>query len=330
MKVWKEGNSLFLEEPSRPKTEIPAHTPLLIEGPLQLDVIGTSLTNGLAFKVKTVLQGTSVETEVGLEGLDVLKAHFSGKRTSLVSVNEEKETGVLLAKNFIDSGVMIGDRGYISYSSTTSSSLQEHRLPIFVAGFYDPGVLSVGNKCILVPPFVTRTINASSSSFNLDRTQSNGILVWFDDLGSAEKIKEQILVGLKEQGLEKYWKVATFREYDFAKDLLEQFQSDKHLFALVGIIILIVACCNIISMLVLLVNDKKREIGILQAMGASRFSIAAIFGVCGIAMGILSSVVGTLAALLTLQNIDTIVHFLSCHPRPRRLQYHLLRKIAAR
>ena len=80
-------------------------------------------------------------------------------------------------------------------------------------------------------------------------------------------MKEEILQALKRDGLDNYWKVTTFREYDFAKDLIQQFQSDKYLFALVGMIILIVACCNIISMLVLLVNDKKREIGILQAMG---------------------------------------------------------------
>jgi lipoprotein-releasing system permease protein len=178
-------------------------------------------------------------------------------------------------------------------------------------GFYDPGIFSVGNKCILAPPLVAQTINSSSSSFNLDKTQSNGVLVWFNDLNSAEEIKKQILLALSDQGLSEYWKVTTFHEYDFAKDLMQQFQSDKYLFAMVGIIILIVACCNIISMLVLLVNDKKREIGILQAMGSSRFSIAAIFGICGVAMGVLSSILGTAAALYTLQHIDSIVQLLS-------------------
>ncbi len=229
----------------------------------------------------------------------------------LLPINEENETGVLLAKSFLDHGVMMGDRGYLSYSSTTSSAVQEHRLPVFVSGFYDPGILSVGNKCILVPPFVTSTINASSTSFNLDKTQSNGILVWFDSLQEAGEIKHQILAALKSQGLDKYWKVTTFREYEFAKDLLEQFQSDKYLFALIGVIILIVACCNIISLLVLLVNDKKREIGILQTMGASNVSIAVIFGSCGMAMGILSSIIGAVAAVFTLHHIDIVVQFLS-------------------
>jgi len=207
--------------------------------------------------------------------------------------------------------VKIGDRGYLSYSSSTVSGMQEHRLPIFVAGFYDPGILSIGSKAILVPSSITRTINASSSSFHLDKTQSNGILVWFSDLGAAAEIKAEILKALQAQGLEKYWKVTTFREYEFARDLLEQFESDKLLFTLVGVIILIVACCNIISLLILLVNDKKREIGILQAMGASRLSIAAIFGFSGAALGLLSSLLGTGAALFTLRHIDTLAKLLS-------------------
>ena len=86
--------------------------------------------------------------------------------------------------------------------------------------------------------------------------------------------------------------------------MLQQFQSDKYLFTLVGIIILLVACCNIISLLALLVNDKKKEIGILQAMGASKKSIALIFGTCGVAMGIVSSLIGTMRAIATLHYLD--------------------------
>lgn len=320
VKIWKNGTDLILEDRLGHTQKISLYTPLLAEGAIYLNVESIN-ADSLLLKVKTSLQGVSLKGEVGLDGLEIVKADFSsatgsgapwiGHNNTALSVNSEKEAGILIAKSYLDSGVMIGDRGYLSYSSTTSSALQEHRLPIFVMGFYDPGIFSVGNKCILAPPLVTQTINASSSSFNLDKTQSNGILVWFNDLSEAKEIKKQILLALSDQDLSKYWKVTTFHEYDFARDLMEQFQSDKYLFAIVGIIILIVACCNIISMLVLLVNDKKREIGILQAMGASRFSIAAIFGTCGVAMGILSSILGTAAALYTLQHIDSIVQLLS-------------------
>jgi lipoprotein-releasing system permease protein len=325
LKVWREGNQLYIEDFHGKKEQLPLHTPLLTDKEIRLKVNETQIrdTDPLVFKINAMLQGIPLNGEVTLQGLEVSSAEFlknqiqtpwyslqKGSSFSL-PVTEEKETGVLLAKSFLENGVMIGDRGYLSYSSTTSSSVQEHRLPIFVSGFYDPGILSIGNKCILVPPFVTRTINASSSSFNLDKTQSNGVLVWFNDLNEAHAIRDEILLALDTQGLSSYWKVTTFQEYDFAKDLMQQFQSDKYLFALVGVIILIVACCNIISLLVLLVNDKKKEIGILQAMGASRLSIATIFGTCGISLGIISSIIGSLGALLTLHHIDSIVQILS-------------------
>jgi lipoprotein-releasing system permease protein len=321
VKIWKNDYNFILEDEKGEQQKLLLNTPLLVDGPILFNVEGILETDPLLFKVQAFLQGISFKGVLGIDGMEIAQADFLSQKMSslapwiyqqkLLPINEEKETGILLAKSFLDHGVMIGDRGYLSYASTTSSATQEHRLPIFVSGFYDPGILSIGNKCVLVPPFVTRTINASTTSFNLDKTQSNGILVWFDDLREAGEIKNEILAALKIQDLDKYWKVTTFREYEFAKDLLEQFQSDKYLFALVGVIILIVACCNIISLLVLLVNDKKREIGILQAMGASNLSIAAIFGSCGMAMGILSSIIGTIAAVFTLHYIDNVVQLLS-------------------
>ncbi|MCH9703145.1 MAG: FtsX-like permease family protein, partial [Chlamydiae bacterium] len=89
------------------------------------------------------------------------------------------------------------------------------------------------------------------------------------------------------------------------------FDSDKTLFTLIMIIILVVACSNIISMLILLVNDKKREIGILQALGASPKRIGIIFGMCGLITGLVSSLLGTLLALLTLKNLQSLVNFLN-------------------
>jgi lipoprotein-releasing system permease protein len=219
--------------------------------------------------------------------------------------------GIMLSKNFQDSGVLLGDNGYLAYQAASMASVQEQRIPVYVAGFYDPGVMSVGNKCLLVPSSITQTINASSNSYAFDKTLSNGILVWFKDLTKAELMQEELRKRFQEAGIAPYWKVTSFREYDFAKDLLEQFQSDKYLFTLLASIILLVACCNIISLLVLLVNDKKREIGILQAMGASSKSIMLIFGTCGFTLGITSCLIGIGAAFLTMRHIDVIVQVLS-------------------
>jgi lipoprotein-releasing system permease protein len=226
----------------------------------------------------------------------------------------QEGTPIFLARQFQDNGVRVGDRGHLSYPSMTSSGMQEQRFAVFVAGFYDGGLLAMSSKYILVPPKVTETINASSSPYSIDKTVASGVALWFD--GDADAMKKQIEARLQEEGIDAYWKVATYKDYETAKELLLQFQSDKYLFTLIGIIVLAACCSNIISMLILLVQNKKKEIGILQAMGASKKSIALIFGSCGAAIGLVSCALGVALAYITLHNIDAVVAILS------RLQGH--------
>jgi len=236
---------------------------------------------------------------------------------SLLQTPEEKiekpEHGypILLAKNFRDHGVQVGDAGSLCYGSTTATAMQEQRVPVYVSGFYDPGVLNVGNKAILAPRDVVQTINASNRSYLIDQSLSNGIQVWFPNIEEVQKIKEKLLFVFEKAEIGEYWSISDYRDYDFAKDLLQQFESDKILFTFIGLVILVIACCNIVSLLLLLVNDKKREIGILQSMGASRMNIATIFGFAGIIMGVISCLIGTVAAWQTLQHIDELLSFLS-------------------
>ena len=144
-----------------------------------------------------------------------------------------------------------------------------------------------------------------------DQPQSSGIHVHIADFHRADQVKEAIQRLLREKQLDRYWKVETFREYEFTKELLQQLRSDRHLSFVIAAIILLIACSNIISMQLLLVHDKKKEIAILRAMGASSLSIMAIFGCAGLVMGLLGSLLGTLAALFTLHHLDTILHFIS-------------------
>ncbi|MCP5504692.1 MAG: ABC transporter permease [Chlamydiales bacterium] len=311
--------------------DVSLSVPLFIEGrmSMEVDLCPTNLNevrslSDLRFEVKTVLQGIPLEGQVPWEGLEIkkgqVKTHFE-KTPEITPLwpyfvgNEaflpKTETpAVVLPKHFQNSGVQIGDIGYFSYGAATSSSVQEQRLPVTVCGFYDPGVMAIGAKVILTSPELPHTINAASQSM-IDPNMVNGIQVYLGDLSAAKEMKRKIEAAFEEQGLSSYWKVTTFHEYDFAKDLLQQFQSDKYLFTLIGVIVLLVACSNIISLLVILVNDKRKEIAILSAMGASKKSIAIIFTLCGGIMGMLSTLIGTIAAMLTLHNIDSVVSFLS-------------------
>ena len=216
----------------------------------------------------------------------------------------------LLPKTYREMGVRIGDHGTLNFAATGAASAQEQRIPVQVAGFYDPGLFSMGGRCLIVPQTITRTIHAATQTFSPDGTPTNGISIWSESSNTA-LLKQTIEQRLQDAGLQNYWKVSTYQDYEFSKELFQQFRSDRTLFLLIAILILLVACCNIISLLVLLVNDKKREIAILQSMGASWRSIATIFGICGLAMGALSSLIGTAAAIFTLHHLDSVVQFLS-------------------
>jgi lipoprotein-releasing system permease protein len=221
------------------------------------------------------------------------------------------DTPVLAPKTYRDGGARIGDRGTLNFIASQGTFSVEQKIPIRVVGFYDPGIMSVGNKCLLVPSSITRLIHASTQTFSPDGTPTNGLFVWIDDFSKAKAFSNEIEKRLEHAKIAKYWKVSTYEDFEFSKDLMIQFKSDRTLFLIIASIILIVACCNIISLLVLLVNDKKKEIAILQSMGASFSSIAAIFGACGMAMGTLSCLFGSLAAVLTLHHIDGLVSILS-------------------
>ncbi len=256
-------------------------------------------------------QGTSFLTQVSyLTTLADQNPHISSLLLPEVAP-ELSGKEIWLAKSFQTNGVRPGDRGYLSYQAATVSGIQEQRMPVYVKGFYDPGVMAIGAKAILTPGDVVRTINASSPLEHFDKTQSNGLQVWIEDMGQALAVKKEIQTAFANAGIDRYWSVTTYHDYDFAKELLQQFQSDRTLFTLIGILILTVACSSILSLLLLLVNDKKREIGILQALGAKPSSIALIFGGCGALIGFVSSVIGLLAALFTLHNLDAVVSFLS-------------------
>ncbi len=280
----------------------------------------------LLFDVEIPIQGNLLKGRIAYRGLDIASAHVldaqdvpfwihsSSQQNKALSFILPKDQdigeGIVLPKSFRDVGVMIGDRGSLSYFSPTASVLQEQLIPIYVAGFYDPGIIPIGGKFILASREVTSLIRGAHQQD--DKTSmTNGINVRFDRIDHADEVKSKLLEAFKAQGISRYWNVETYREYEFTKEIMRELQSQKNLFMLIAVVIILVACSNIISMLIILVNDKKLEIGILRSMGASSKSIALIFGLSGALIGVVGSFAGILAAILTLYHLDTLIGMLS-------------------
>ncbi len=270
------------------------------------------------FRLTADLQGLSVSGESLFDHLEVTKAEISPGESYWVHDNQGSLTipsdhglgdGILLSSAYREKGVSLGDRGYISFITGTSTSVQEQKSAVYVAGFFDPGIVPMAGKVLFVSPELMRTFEGNLSL--PDQMFSNGINVWLDDPEDAIAASLAIQAELERRGIAKYWHVETFYDFEFSRPILQQFDSDKTLFTLIAIMILTVACSNIISMLILLVNDKKREIGILQALGASPKRIGMIFGMCGLFTGLISCLFGAVLAILTLKNLSSLVLFLN-------------------
>lgn len=212
---------------------------------------------------------------------------------------------IYLPKTLHDSGVKVGDTGSLTYQSQSATSIQEQIIPIFVIGFYDPGIIPIGGKLILANPAIVSEIRSGFQSD--DQLLPTGLNVHIADINDAYKIKQEIIKRLSSKNLIKYFTVQSYDEYDFTKDIFTQLKSERNLFSLISVIVIVVACSNIISMLIILVHEKWQEIAILRSLGASRISIALIFAISGFFMGTLGSLIGGIAAIFTVKNLQTLL-----------------------
>ena len=71
-------------------------------------------------------------------------------------------------------------------------------------------------------------------------------------------------------------------------------------------LIVLVAALNIISGLIMLVQDKARAIAVLRTMGATRGAVMRIFLITGATIGVLGTAVGLGLGLLVAHNVEPI------------------------
>jgi lipoprotein-releasing system permease protein len=92
------------------------------------------------------------------------------------------------------------------------------------------------------------------------------------------------------QGLGRPWVVVDLLEQN--QDLLRALNTEKAILFLAIALIVVVAALNIVSTLILTVTDKVKDIGALTAMGARPRSIATVFVLQGLVIGVVGGMAG--------------------------------------
>jgi lipoprotein-releasing system permease protein len=88
-------------------------------------------------------------------------------------------------------------------------------------------------------------------------------------------------------------------------------QVERNVMFLILTLIILVAALNIISMLHMLVNAKRKDIAILRTMGATQGAVMRVFVITGASIGIVGTIAGFLLGLVICLNVESIRQFLS-------------------
>jgi len=89
--------------------------------------------------------------------------------------------------------------------------------------------------------------------------------------------------------------------------LYQDIQMVKSLMYVILLLVVAVACFNIVSTLVMAVNEKRTDIAILKTMGASNWSLRFIFIVQGAFNGLVGSVIGAITGCYIALNLTAII-----------------------
>lgn len=133
------------------------------------------------------------------------------------------------------------------------------------------------------------SISNSQDLFRLENNV-NGVEIRLQDINDSEKLKDEIK---KVIGSE--YKVMTW--YDLHEDFYSILKIERWVAFIILSLIIAVASFNILGSLTMTVIEKKRDIGVLKALGATDKMITNIFLFEGISVGIIGMVAGSLIGL---------------------------------
>lgn len=89
--------------------------------------------------------------------------------------------------------------------------------------------------------------------------------------------------------------------------LFQAVRMEKTMIAVLLTTVVAVAAFNIISILTMMVTEKRSDIAVLRTMGASPYAVMAVFIVQGMGIGVLGVLIGGLVGVLAALNISEVV-----------------------
>jgi lipoprotein-releasing system permease protein len=216
------------------------------------------------------------------------------------SVNDLQHFGIILGKGLADNlGVMLGDKVTIMIPEATITPAG--MIPRFKR-FTVAGVFSAGTGFNFDTKLAFTNIEDAQKLMQLGN-QVSGVKMKIDNVYQAPELSAR-LSSLLGEG----YQVGNWTQQFGA--FFKAVKMEKTMMFMILLLIIAVAAFNLVSSLVMVVNDKQAEIAILRTIGATPSTILRIFIVQGMMVGIVGTFLGLTGGIILAKNATTIVNWL--------------------
>jgi len=223
----------------------------------------------------------------------------------------------LISENIIDGDLnKINEKDYVAIGSSLAQSLNlrsEDKFKIISA--------ETNNTIIgAIPRIKTYKVGAvfSSGLYEYDsttifmnfemaqihfrqRNSATAIEIFLNDVNNIERIKKSIFTEVlaDENIYISDWQSSN-------SSFIEALKVERTVMFFILTLIILVAVFNIISSMIMLVNDKNKNIALLRTIGMTKYGILRIFLICGSSIGIFGTFLGLVIGISFANNINNI------------------------
>ncbi|MDP3315881.1 MAG: ABC transporter permease, partial [Devosia sp.] len=164
-----------------------------------------------------------------------------------------------------------------------------------VAAVFDAGLSTFNNGVVFLPLPAAQTFLQAADSVS-------GIELRLSDPQRARDTIDRIRPLLGQRTVQ-------LRDWRNANDqIVAVLQIQKNTMFIVLGMIIVVAAFNVVSSLIMLVKDKRRDIAVMRTLGASAGAMLRIFIMCGAFVGVAGTVLGTALGIAVCWNLEAIQH----------------------
>lgn len=255
-------------------------------------------------KTQAVIRSTSRASGTVIKGIDsiriqkVMQRIETGRLTTRTSQRNRAQDhpplpGIILGKALAASvGVIRGDavfiispRGMLSPIGHVPSMVRFEVVDIFESGMYEfDGTLALVD------------LHEAQKMLRM-QGEVSGIEIRLTDVDRTAAVARRI-----EAAADGRFKLEDWKQMN--RNLFSALQLEKTVMFIILALIILVAAFNIAGSLVMMVMEKRKDIAILKAMGATARSIGRIFVLKGLAIGMIGTSLGTAAGLLLCYLLD--------------------------